>query len=277
MDARTQVRRWLRPVYHRALGPLPVDPTRRWPGSASGDDAALRLAFYGDCSMRAMDRSHGVHNPMGWPHVLAERIPLEFSAVFTTMFEWLPELDDLGRHLRLSGDPDVVLVQIGAAYARRTVLPDTSKFLRLREDIGRRLGDRVFAGYRVLRPVTRRLGRERLPYPGAAGLERFLAAAREAWPEARLGVIQPYPRLHATRSQRAVEALVWEDVRAVCARADVECIDLADAVGDDPRLRCANGYNLSAAGAEVAGAALAERLLTPRSGSASKRPAARNA
>jgi hypothetical protein len=261
MDARAQVRRWLRPVYHRVLGPLPVDPTRRWPGSATGADAALRVAFYGDCSMRAMDRSHGVHTPMGWPRVLAERVPLEFSAVFTTMFEWMPGRDDLGRHLRLSGDPDVVLVQIGALYAQRTVLPDSSRFLRLREDIGRRLGARVFAGYRVVRPVTRALGRERLPYPGAAGLERFLAAAREAWPGARLAVIQPYPRLSATRSQRAVEARVWEDVRAVSARAGVECIDLSSALGDDPRLRCANRYNLNAAGAEIAGAVLADRLL----------------
>ena len=277
MDARAQVRRWLRPVYHRVLGPLPVDPTRRWPGSATGDDAALRLAFYGDCSMRAMDRSHGVHNTMGWPRVLAERTPLEFSAVFTTLFEWMPGRDDLARHLRLSGDPDVVLVQLGAAYARRTVLPDTSRFLRVREDIGRRLGDRVFAGYRVVRPVTRVLGRERVPYPGPAGLERFLAAVREALAGRPPRCDPAVPTGCTARpSQRAIEARVWDDIRAVCARAGVECLDVSDAAGHDPRLRCANGYNLSAAGAELVGARLAERVIFAAA-SGSKRPAARNA
>ncbi len=252
MDARS--------LYHRVFGPLPDDPARRWAGSASGEDGALRVAFYGDCSMRAMDGSHGTHNPIGWPRVVAERIPLEFSSVFVTMFDWLPRREDLTLHLRLSGDPDVVFVQLGALYPRRTVVPDTPRFLRLREDIGRRLGGGVFAGYRVVRPLVRAFGRQRVAYPGIDGLDRFLADVREEWPDATLAVLLPFPRLYATGQQRTIEARVRADLIAASDRAGVPCLDLAGPAGDEQRLRCANGYNLSAAGAERVGAEIARSL-----------------
>ncbi len=265
MDARIRTRGWLRPAYHRVLGRLPTDPTRGWPATAVPGEPALRVAYYGDCSFRAMDHSHGVHNPVGWPRVLAERLlergeRMEWSTVFMTEFDHLPGREDLGHYLRLSGLPDVVVVQLGARYTRRAVLPDTPAFLRLREDIGRRLGRHVFTGYRFLRPLVRVFGRQVAPYGGAAGLERFLAAARDAWPDAAVVMIPPPPRHPALPVQREIEARVVADARAACRRAGVECLDLTEVLGDDPRLRCANGYNPSTAGAELVGEHLADWL-----------------
>jgi hypothetical protein len=269
MDVRSSVRTLVRPVYHWVLDPLPVDPTRRWQGNAEDGAPLVRVAFYGDCSLRAMDRSHGVHTPVGWPGVLADRllergVRMEFSAVFAPLFENLPGRDGLDQFLRLTGAPDVVFVQIGAQYARRTVLPDSPMFLRLREDIGRRAGRHVFAGYGVVRPVTRVLGRQRVPYAGAGGLDRFFAAGRDAWPHAVIALIVPPPRLRAAKAQRAIEARVASDARAACDRARVECLDLTAVRPGEQALRCANGYNLSTAGAQLAGDQLAEWLFTRR-------------
>ena len=277
-----RARGWLRPAYHRVLGPLPADPTRGWPATAVAGEPALRVAYYGDCSFRAMDRSHGVHNPVGWPQVLAARLleqgeRMEFSTVIMNEFDHLPGREDLDRYLRLSGLPDVVLVQLGALYTRRTVLPDTPALLRLRQDIGRRLGRHVFTGYRLLRPGVRVFGRQVVPYGGAAGLERLLLAVRDAWPEAVVAMITPPPRYPALRVQREIEARVVADARAACRRAGVECLDVTAVLGSAARLRCANGYNPSTAGAQLVGESLTDWLLTRRTGSASKTQAAGSA
>jgi hypothetical protein len=281
MDARTHARSRLRPVYHRVLGALPTDPTRGWRATALDGEPALRVAYFGDCSFRAMDRSHGVHNPIGWPRVLASQLlergeRMEFSAVFVPRFEALPGPEDLDRHLRLTGAPDVVFVQLGALYQRRTVLPDSPRFLRLREDVGRRLGNHVFTGYRAMRPAVRVLGRQRTPYRGVDGLERFLAVARDAWPRAATAVIPVHPRVPALPVQRAIGARVHADTLAACRRAGVETIELADVVLGPGRLRCANGYNLNSAGSELAGTYIAD-WLSRRASSGATGPAARSA
>ena len=274
MNARARVRGWLRPAYHRILGPLPHDPTRGWPATTAPGEPALRVAYYGDCMFRAMDHSHGVHTPVGWPRVLAERLlergeRMEWSTVFMTEFDHLPGREDLGHYLRLSDVPDVVFVALGTRYANLAVLPETPAMLRLREDIGRRLGRHAITGYRLQRPLMRVFGRPAAPYGGAAGLERFLTAVRDEWPDVPVALITPPPRLDPLAVQRAIEARVVADARAVCRRTGVECLDITGVLGDDPRVRAANGYNLSTAGSELAGEHLADWLLSRRTGSAS--------
>ena len=156
---RSRVRGALRVPYHQILGPLPVDPTRAWRGTAAPGEPALRLAYYGDCAFRAMDRAHALDTPVGWPAGLADRLrrrgsALECSLVFMPDYEHLPARASLGQFLRLSGDPDVVVVHTGGVYTRRVILPDTRQIRRLRDDIGRRLGRHVFAGYRLLGPSS---------------------------------------------------------------------------------------------------------------------------
>ena len=158
-----------------------------------------------------MDRAHALDTPVGWPAGLADRLrrrgsALECSLVFMPDYEHLPARASLGQFLRLSGDPDVVVVHTGGVYTRRVILPDTRQIRRLRDDIGRRLGRHVFAGYRLLRPVVRLAGRPVTPYRGRADLERFLVDARAAWPHAAIVVLAPLRRSRARLEQRRLEA-----------------------------------------------------------------------
>ncbi len=72
------------------------------PAAAIPGEPALRVGYYGDCMFRAMDHSHGVHTPVGWPRVLAERLlergeRIEFSVVSMTEFDHLPGRAELGQ------------------------------------------------------------------------------------------------------------------------------------------------------------------------------------
>jgi hypothetical protein len=260
---RRRLRALARPVYHRLLGPQPVDPTRRWRGTATPGEPALRLAYYGDCAFRAMDRSHSISAPVGWPAVLADRLAargtaLEASLVFVGGYEGLPAGEALTQHLRLSGDPDVVVVQNGAIYTRRILIPDAPWSLRLRDDVGRRLGRFVFAGYRLARPLVRLAGRPSVEYHGAAHLERFLGDVRRRWPEARVVMIPPHRRLIARAEQRRLEVRLIADARLAAERTGVDFLDVSEALPRSrPELRCANGWNYSSAGSEL----VAERFL----------------
>ena len=174
---------------------------------------------------RAMDHSHGVHTPVGWPRVLAERLlergeRMEWSTVFMTEFDHLPGREDLGHYLRLSDVPDVVFVALGTRYANLAVLPETPAMLRLREDIGRRLGRHAITGYRLQRPLMRVFGRPAAPYGGAAGLERFLTAVRDEWPDVPVALITPPPRLVRWRCSGRSRPASWRTpARRAAARA----------------------------------------------------------
>ncbi len=217
-----------------------------------------------------MDGAHGTHTPVGWPATLAARlleqgVPMEFGIVFVTQFDHLPaRAEELWHHLRLSDDPDVVIVSIGGIYTRRIVLPDTPRFLRLRNDVGRRLGRHAFAAFRPMRPLVGAFGHQLLPYTGTDDLERFVGVAREAWPAARVLVPDFTRRIRGPSVQRRIAERVTADVRAACGRAGVEHVDLNPILAE-PRLRCANSYNLSTEGSRLAGEYLAARLAGSRS------------
>jgi len=254
---RSRVRASARPIYHRVIGPMPPDPTRGWRGNAAPGEPAMQIAYYGDCAFRAMDRSHGLDTPVGWPASLAERLRergrgLEWSTVFMPDYEHLPTGAELTRYVRLSDDPQAVVVHTGGAYGRRVILPDIPRTMRFRNDVGRRLGRHVFTGYRVVRPVVRLAVRPVVPYNGAEALERFLVDARNTWPQAAILVLAPLRRLIARAEQRRLEVRLIVDSRMAADGAGVDFMDLSDVLrGPGGQLRCANGYNLNEAGSRL--------------------------
>ena len=102
---------------------------------------------------------------------------------------------------------------------------------------------------------------------GLEHLERFLMEVTETWPVARVVVIPPFPRSHNYRRQLEICRRIDADVKAAAARCGVAVLDGAPALGHDSSLRCANAYNLNAAGSTVVGVLLADWIL----GAASRR------
>ena len=257
------MRRIAKAVVGKAAGPSPEDRALRWRGTAEADRPVLRVAHFGDCGWREMPRSHGIHTRPGWPLAMAEAFAedgagLEFSSWVVHELQWLPRYEDLDVHLRLTGDPDVVVVQLGAMHTRLIVVPDSPEMLRLRSRIGRRLGRHVFAAHRPVQATLALFGRFSHPYQGAEPLGPFLAAARERWPQARIVVLLPWYRHVAAARQREVLDRIRADERAIAEAAGVEVIDVAqDALPD----RCVNGYNLGPESSRRVGRRLARELL----------------
>jgi hypothetical protein len=225
---------------------------------------ARRLAIYGDCSWRSMEAAHGTHTPPGYPLVMAERLCAEGSGleVGFGIFGWyerLPQTEGaLTEHLKLSGAPQLVVVQLGAIYGLRRVISDNNALDRLRLAVARALGPLAIHVSQFTRPVGQRLGTPASPYPGTAQLESFLALARRTWPAARVVVMAPFPRRIASPKVRAMEARVHDDQLAAAPRAGVEFLDCAPALLACPRRTTgANGYNLNATGSRI----VAEELL----------------
>ena len=185
-------------------------------------------------------------------------IGMEFSSWVVHELEWLPRREDLDAHLRLTGDPDVVIVQLGAMHSRLIVLPDTLDMLRLRARIGRKLGRHVFAARRPVQATLAAIGRFSHPYEGAQPLAPFLAGVRERWPDARVVVLPPWQRTVAARRQREMIDRIRAEERAIAEAAGVEVLDVAqDALPD----RCANGYNLGPEASRRVGRRLARELV----------------
>jgi lysophospholipase L1-like esterase len=237
-----------------------------WPGTAHPDLPTVRMLHVGDCSLRTMESSHDFCAPLGYPRVAAEAlleqgIGTEFSHYFAVLFEHLPDMELLRRRMKLSGDPDVIVVQVGASYARRLILPDTRAIMRLRSDLGRRLGPRVFNVYRPLRPVVRHIGRHPTEWHGSEALERFLRDVRWEWPEASVVLLQPFLGVHPYPTQLPIRARTAAHVHAAAERCGVPELDFTDLLGTDPSLRGANGHNLNARGSELVGRELADWVL----------------
>lgn len=256
----------MRRAYRGVVGPPVTDPLPGWRGTAAPDLEELRLLHVGDCSLRAMESSHDFYAPLGYPRyaadVLLERgIGIKFSHYFAVRFEHLPDMELLRRRMRFERDPDVIVVHTGATYARRVILPDTRTIMRLRCDLGRRLGRRVFSVYRPLRPVVRRVGRHAAVYPGPAPLERFVRDISREWPEARIALMQPFLGIYPYPTQIPIRERTAAHVSETAARCGVDELDYNDLLGTDPALRGANGYNLSARGSEIVGRELAEWIL----------------
>jgi hypothetical protein len=240
------------------------DPARGWRGVVRDGRPAKRMAIYGDCSWRSMEAAHGTHTPPGYPLVMAERLAADGSGleVGFGIFGWyegLPQTEEaLTEHLKLTGPPDLVVVQLGAIYGLRRVLSDNNGLDKLRAAVARALGPLAIPVSRVVRPVGQRVGTAAREYPGTERLESFLALARATWPEARIVVMAPVPRHIASPKVRAIEARVHDEQVAAAERAGVEFVDCAPALLASPeRTTCANGYNLNAAGSRI----VAEELL----------------
>jgi hypothetical protein len=211
-----------------------------------------------------MEAAHGTHTPPGYPLALAEQVvagggALEVGFGIFGWYEALPQTEGaLTEHLKLSGPPDVVVVQLGAIYGLRRVVSDNNRLDALRGAVARALGPLAIHVSRVTRPVGQRLGTAAREYPGTAPLESFLALARGTWPDARLVLMAPWPRHIASPKVRATEARVHAGQLAAARRAGVEFLDCAPALlACGERTTGANGYNLNATGSRI----VAGRLL----------------
>jgi hypothetical protein len=250
-------------IYRAAVGPPVDDPVRAWRGTASYGLPSLRVLHVGDCGVRRMDGPHDLYGPPGYPKVAADLllqdgIGIEFSHYFAVRFEHLPEIDTVRRHTRLSGQPDVVLVQIGSAYTRKILLPDQRRVHQLRDEAGRRAGSLVRHFYRVLRPCLRAFGRHSARYAGTGQLERFLDDARQAWPAAEIVLVTPFRRSPGYAAGEPIATRLEDDLHALArSRRGVSVFDCDDVLGRDPGLRCVTGYNLNGRGCELVGEKLA--------------------
>jgi GDSL-like Lipase/Acylhydrolase family len=241
-----------------------TDPSRGWRGVVRDPASARRMAIYGDCSWRLMEAAHGTHTPPGYPQAMAERLAaegggLEVGFGIFGWYEGLPQTrEGLTEHLKLTGQPDLVLVQLGAIYGLRRVLSDNNRLDKVRGAVARALGPLAIPVSRVVRPLGQRIGTPARSYPGTAPLESFLALVRATWPDARVVVMAPFPRHIASPKVRATETRVHDEQQVAAARAGVEFLDCGPALLAAPtRTTGANGYNLNAAGSAI----VAQQLL----------------
>ena len=243
----------------------PPDPSRGWRGIVPDGVTPRRLAVYGDCSWRAMEAAHGTHTPPGYPLLMAQQLAaqgggLEVGFGIFGWYEALPLTEAaLTEHLKLTGAPDLVIVQLGAIYGLRRVISDNNRLDTVRAAVARALGPLAIPVSRVIRPFGQRLGTPAREYPGTSRLESFLVLARETWPAERVVVMAPWPRHIASPKVRAMEQRVHDEQVAAAQTAGVEFVDLAPVLLACPeRTTGANGYNLNATGSRlVAGELLA--------------------
>jgi hypothetical protein len=174
-------------------------------------------------------------------------------------YEGLPQTESgLTRHLKLTGAPDLVVIQLGAIYGLRRVLSDNNRLDKLRGAVARVLGPLAIPVSRMTRPLGQRVGTPAREYPGTEKLESFVALARETWPGARIVVMAPFPRHIASPKVRAMERRVHDEQLAAAQRAGVGFLDCAPALlACTERTTGANGYNLNSTGSRI----VAEELL----------------
>jgi hypothetical protein len=264
---RTLARGMAKRLYRAVVGPgVVLDPVREWRGTGDPDLPLLRVLHVGDCGIRRMETSHDPQAPLGFPAVAADRlleqgVGMEFSHYFAINYAALPSMERLERVSKLSGDPDVILVQLGATHGRRVVVPDVPRVMQFRYDVARRAGRLVFPWYRVLRPWVRVFGHHNSTYPGAERLEQFLTAVQERWPSAEVALLVTFPRSAIYPTAVPIMARVEQDARDTGERTGVTVLEFADVLGKDRKLRCAPGYNLNGRGSELVGEKLAAWLL----------------
>jgi hypothetical protein len=254
-------------LYRAAVGPaVELDPVREWRGTADPDLPLLRVLHVGDCGIRRMETSHDPKAPLGFPAVAADRllergIGMEFFHYFAINYDSLPSIERLERISKLSGDPDVILVQLGGTYGRRVVVPDVPRVMQFRYELARRAGRLVFAWYKLLRPWVRVFGHHNSTYPGAGQLEDFLSSVQERWPSAEVALLVTFPRSAIYPTAVPIMARVEQDARDTGERCGVTVLEFADVLGKDKKLRCVAGYNLNGRGSELVGEKLAGWLL----------------
>jgi hypothetical protein len=258
----------LKRIYRAIVGANPPDPFLSWRGTSVPGRPALNVLHVGDCGARQMDVAHDLLAPPGYPLWLARALlrfglGLAFLHFFCVNFEELPEIDAVQSLSRFEAVPDILLIQIGSAYTRRVILPDTRRVHQLRDELARRAGRLTPAFYRLLRPFVRVFGRHSTPYRGVTGLECFIRSAREAWPSVHVVLVLPFRRSPGYPSGEAIARRVEADLYSLTHLPAVSVFDANSVLGRDPVLRCLTGYNLNGRGSELVGEELA-RWLIPR-------------
>jgi hypothetical protein len=254
-------------LYRAVVGPaVDLDPVRDWRGTGDPDLPLLRVLHVGDCGIRSMETSHDPKAPLGFPAVAADRlleqgIGMEFFHYFAINYDELPRIDRLERISKLSGDPDVILVQLGATYGRRVVVPDVRRTMQFRYEVSRRAGRLVFPWYKILRPFVRVFGHHNSEYLGPEKLERHLNALQQRWPDAEVALLVTFPRSAIYPTAVPIMARVEQDARDAGEHRGVTVLEFADVLGKDRKLRCVAGYNLNGRGSELVGEKLAGWLL----------------
>jgi hypothetical protein len=253
------------------FGELPPDPARGWRGIAPDGLPVVRLLIFGECAWRSYELGHGTHNPVGYPRAMAQRlvehgVGLEVSIVRAELFEQLPRTpEELTRHVRLSGPPDVVLVQIGGAHMlwRISPLRPNPRLDPLRWALMRRIGRLVWPATLLRYGMGMIVGRPPFPYPGhCEPIERLFQLVADEWPAAARVLAPPLQTGLDYPYQRALAPRLHADMRGVADRTDTAYIDFADALADSPLpVHSANLYNLNAHGSQLVGNHLAEWVL----------------
>jgi hypothetical protein len=223
----------------------------------------LRVLHVGDCGVRRMEAGHDLFGEPGYPLFAAEEllhadITIEFQHYFCVSFEKLPAISRLGERVDTRRAPDLLLVQIGSAYTRKIILPDSTRVHQLRDELSRRFPRLVPVFYGVLRPCLRLFGRHSARYRGSDRLAEFVLAVQREWPELRVVLVTPFRRSPGYASGEPVAARIEADLVSLARRPRVEVFDANDALGRDPGLRCVTGYNLNGRGCEIVGAELAD-------------------
>lgn len=226
------------------------------------------MIAFADCSFRAMPWSHGTHNPMGYPQVLAERlrargISLRGRAIYIARGEDLPATpEDVVRWYDLDGEPELVIVQTGVLAALRTVLGLRPSVQRVRDAIGRRLGRFTFPAYRMLWPLAEPFSHPVESPQDPESVVRFVRLVRSVWPRAHVVVMPPFRSERHSPFSPTICAALGRDLRAACEREGIPFVDpnpLVDRL-DARSARSANGYNLSWPGHEAVVDALEPEL-----------------
>lgn len=256
-------------AFRRVFGQPAPDPALGWRGTARDDLDVIRVLHVGDCGLRAMENGHDYRAPLGYPAVAAERlleqgVGMEFSRWFAVLFEHLPPVETLKPHVKLSGPPDVVLLQVGAAYFRRVLTMEGPLTSELRDELARRAGPRCYPWYAVTRRLTRIFGHSTVEYHGTEALERFIIEAKTAWPDAAIAILLPYEGKPKAGAEYEFGVRLFRAMMAAGERTGAEVIRFRDVLGYDMSLRCANSYNLNARGSEILGEHMADWLLARR-------------
>jgi hypothetical protein len=263
--------------YRAVMGPaVTEDPVRAWNGTARDDLPLLRVMHVGDCSIRAMEHTHDFKAPIGYPKVMAEQllaagVGTEFAHYFAVTYEPLPDIERLLKVTKMSGAPDVVLVHTGATYQRRVILNSTERTNQLRVEAGRRFGRHIRLPYRlVLKPLVRLFGRHWNDYNGPELLDQFVERVQREWPSATVFLMPPLPFAWTWPTSWPIVDRIVDDCRGVAERRGVPFLQFTT-LGNDERLRCANGYNLNARGSQIVGEELANWILAERAKPAAER------
>lgn len=265
------IRRTVRPLAKRAyrlvVGPASeFDPARGWRGTVKEGTESVRVLHVGDCAFRSMELSHDFRAPVGYPAVAAERlgeqgIGFGFNHYFAVLFEHLPDREHLLKHSKVEHAPDVVLIHMGGTYHRKLTLGTGKRMQQLRQDCGKRLGRKAFLYHRAIQPFVRVFGRYQAPYSGTAELERFIEMVRAEWPNAQVLIAHPYRQVFRHPKQLVISQRVDDDIDALAERIGVHTINFNEALGRDPALRGAAGYNLNSRGSQIVGGTFADWLL----------------